>query len=105
MVNFLSLFCPKLQNFLKPIYDLTGKGRQFIWGEKQQPFEEIKRKLVKLPVIHLPDYKGRFCLYSDTSKFATGSALYKVQNGKPKLKPNVSKRLPEAAVNYPITEL
>ena len=34
MVNFLSLFCPELQKLLKPIYDLTRKGRQFIWGEE-----------------------------------------------------------------------
>ena len=47
MVNFLSMFCPELQKLLKPIYDLTRKGRQFIWGEQQQEaFEEIKR-LVK----------------------------------------------------------
>ena len=30
MVNFLSMFCPELQILLKPIYDLTRKGRQFI---------------------------------------------------------------------------
>ena len=30
MVNFVSIFCPKLQKLLKPIYDLTRKGRQFI---------------------------------------------------------------------------
>ena len=32
MVNFLSLFCPELQKLLETIYDLTRKGRQFIWG-------------------------------------------------------------------------
>ena len=36
MVNFLSIFCPELQKLLKPIYDLTRKARQFIWGEEQQ---------------------------------------------------------------------
>ena len=51
MVNFLSLFCPELQKLLKPIYDLTRKGKQFIWSEEQQQaFYEIKRRLVKLPV-------------------------------------------------------
>ena len=35
MVNFLSLFCLELQKLLKPIYNLTRKGRQFIWGEEQ----------------------------------------------------------------------
>ena len=36
MVNFLSLFCQELQKLLKPIYDLTRKGRQFILVEEQQ---------------------------------------------------------------------
>ena len=46
MVNFVSIFCPKLQKLLKPIYDLTRKGRQFIWGEEQQKaFDEIKHRL------------------------------------------------------------
>ena len=48
---------------------------------------------------------GKFHLYSDASKFATGSALYQIQNGKPKLIAYMSKRLPEAAKNYSITEL
>ena len=30
MVNFVSVFCPKLKKILKPIYDLTRKERQFI---------------------------------------------------------------------------
>ena len=48
MVNFLSMFCLELQRLLKPIYDLTRKGRQFIWGEEQQiAFEEIKHRLIK----------------------------------------------------------
>ena len=43
MVNFVSIFCPELQRLLKPIYDLTRKGRQFVWGKEQQDvFGEIK---------------------------------------------------------------
>ena len=34
MVNFVSIFCPELQGHLKPIYDLTQKGRHFIWREE-----------------------------------------------------------------------
>ena len=56
-------------------------------------------------MLHLPDSKGRFHLYSDISKFATGSALYQIQNGKPKFRAYPSKRLPETARNYSITEL
>ena len=53
----------------------------------------------------MPNKTGRFHLYSDTSKFATGSALYQIQNGKPKLTAYTRKRLPEAAKHYSITEL
>ena len=53
----------------------------------------------------MPDRRGRFLLYSDTSKHATGSALYQVQDGKPKLIAYANKKMPEAAKNYSITEL
>ena len=53
----------------------------------------------------MPNKTGRFHLYSDTSKFATGSALYQIQNDKPKLIAYASKRLLEAAKSYTITEL
>ena len=53
----------------------------------------------------MPKKIGRFHLYSDTSKFATGSTLYQIQNGKPKLIAYASKRLPKAAKSYSITEL
>ena len=53
----------------------------------------------------MPNTTGRFYLYSDMSKFATGSALYQIQNGQPKLIAYASKRLPEVGRNYSITEL
>ena len=73
--------------------------------EQQSAFDEIKNRLQKPPVLHPPDSKGRFHLCSDTSTYATGSALHQIQNGKPKLVAYSSKRLPDAAKNYFITEL
>ena len=106
MVNFVSIFCPELQKLLKPIYDLTRKSRLFIWGDEQQKaFEDIKSRLQNPPVLSMPDRKARSILYSDTIKLATGSAVYQVQDGKPKLIAYVTKRMPEAAKNYSITEL
>ena len=106
VVNFLSMFCPELQKLLKPIYDLTRKGRPFYCGKEQQDsFMEIKQRLMKPQVLHMPNKIERFHLYSDTSKYVTGSALYQIQGGRPKLIAYASKRLPEAAKNYSITEL
>ena len=69
MVNFLRIFCQDLQKLLKPSYDLMTKGRSFIWEPEQQvTFEEIKERLQKPPILHLPDNKARFHLYLDTSQ-------------------------------------
>ena len=71
-VNFLSMFCPELQKLMKPINDLTRKGRPFVWGkEHQYSFAEMKCRLIKPPVLHMPYTIGRFHLYSDTRVFAT----------------------------------
>ena len=53
----------------------------------------------------MPNCEGRFHLYSDTSKFAAGSTLYQIQNGKPKLIAHTSKTLPEAVRSSSMTEL
>ena len=56
-------------------------------------------------MLHMPDRQGRFHLYSNTSKFAAGSTLYQIEDGKLKLIAYASKRLPEAVRSYSITEL
>ena len=74
------MFFPELQKLLRLIYDLTRKGRQFIWGKEQQStFKEIKHKLIKPPILHMPNHEGRFHLYFNMSKFARGSALYQIR--------------------------
>ena len=105
-MNYLSIFCPHLQKLLAPIYDLTRKGRPFVWTDSHQHnFELIKKQLASAPVLSLPDGVGRYILYSDTSKTHTGSALWQVQHGCPRLIGYASKSLPSACVNYGITEL
>ena len=65
VVNYVSLFCPHLQSLLAPIYNLTRKGRPFVWTKiHQKNFEEIKKQMVSLPVLTLPTGTGRYILYS-----------------------------------------
>ena len=99
------MLCPELQKLLKAIYDLTRKGIQFIWGTEQQIALENKVQIIKTTCLAFTNSTGTFHLYSDTSKFALGSASYQIQNWKPKLIASTSKRLPEAARNYSITLL
>ena len=104
MVNHLSLFCKDLQKTLKPIYELTRKEMPFYWTEfHQKAFEQVKELLIKPPVLYLPRPGGRFILYCDTSKTHTGSSLWQMQDGNPRLLGYASKSLPDACKNYSIT--
>ena len=106
VVNYVSLFCKDLQRLLRPIVELTWKGRPFHWGpEQEKSFRQIKKQLQRPPVLHLPRADGRVILYSDTSREGTGSSLWQVQEGKPRLIGFVSKTLPEACQRYSVTEL
>ena len=106
VVNYLSLFCPDLQNLLKSIVELIRKGRPFIWGDAQKKaFRQVKLRLTNPPVLHLPKAEGRFILYSDTSIEGTGSSQWQIQEGKPRLIGYASKTLPEACSRYSVTEL
>ena len=76
VVNYLSLFFPDLQTLLKPIVELTCKGRPFIWEpEQDKAFKEVRNRLSSPPVLHLLCATGHFTLYSDTSIEGTGSSL------------------------------
>ncbi len=57
------------------------------------------------PLLYLPKSFGRFILYSDTSREHTGSSLWQIQEGKPRLLGYSSKTLPQACKNYSVTEL
>ena len=106
VVNYLSIFCRHLQKLLKPIYDLTKKGRPFVWQEEQQhAFDIIKEMMINPPVLYLPKPGGRFILYCDSSRTHTGSSLWQIQEGKPRLIGYASKSLPAPALNYSVTEL
>ena len=95
-----------LQKLLKPIVKLTRKGRPFIWGDAQKKaFREVQLRLTNPPVLHLPKAKGRLILYSDTSIEGTGSSLWQIQEGKPRLIGYASKTLPEVCSRYSVTEL
>ena len=64
-----------------------------------------KVQIIKTSSIAYAKQDREIHLYSDTSKYVTGSTLYQIQGSKPKLITYASKRLTEAAKNYSITEL
>ena len=77
MVNYLSMCLKGLQELLVPLYALFKKGAKCNWtNECQKALDTIKKMLIKPPVLVMPNLTGKFTLVYDTSKLATGAALY-----------------------------
>ena len=64
------------------LYALLKKDAKWNWTNKcQKALDTIKKMLIKPPVLVMPNLTGKFTLVSDTSKLATGAALYQEQQG------------------------
>ncbi|KAL8098573.1 hypothetical protein AgCh_031381 [Apium graveolens] len=65
-----------VQDFAKitaPLTRLTRKTEKFKWTEKcENSFQELKKRLVMVPVLALLDGKGDFVIYSDASHKGLG---------------------------------
>ncbi|PIK34594.1 putative enzymatic polyprotein [Apostichopus japonicus] len=105
-VNYVASFFPNIQALLRPLHHLSRKRKVFKWTEEHQcAFQSIKELLCNPPILHMPQKYGRFVLYSDTSRVATGSYLTQRVNGKENIIAYYSKILPPACQRYSVTEL
>ncbi|GJR73717.1 putative nucleotidyltransferase, ribonuclease H [Tanacetum coccineum] len=85
-----------------PLTQLMRKGEKFVWtDERQESFEELKRRLVSAPILTLPSGSGGFQIYSDASKKGLGYVL--MQHGK--VIAYASRQLKPYEVNYPTHDL
>ena len=106
MVNFLSSFLSNLRRLLIPIYDLQKKSKKFKWTEEvEKAFNDIKELLISPPVLKAPTPNGLFHLESDTSWEDVGGTLLQKQGNKWVVIGYHSKRFPQSAKNFDITEL
>ena len=105
-VNYVAGFFPNIQTILKPLHQLTRKKNKFKWtDEHETAFNKIRNLMTNPPVLNMPNSTGRFALYSDTSRTATGSYLTQNINGKERIIGYYSKVLPDACQRYSVTEL
>lgn len=79
MENFYQRHIPNMAAKACPLTDLTrhdkatGKPVPFMWSEEcQQVFKEIKKKLSSTSLLHPPDWKKPFYLWTDTSLLVLG---------------------------------
>ena len=80
-----------------PLTDLTKKGREWRWGDKEeQAFKTIKEHLLGNPILRAPDFEREFIVQTDFCRLAVAAILsqkddkdqeYVVQYASKKLNP------------------
>ena len=104
--QFSLFISTNLRTLLIPIYDLQKKSEKFKWTEEaEKAFNDIKELLISLPVLKAPTPDGLFHLESDTSWEGVGGTLLQKQGNEWVVIGYHSKRLPQSAKDFGITEL
>src|SRR5258707_4052976 len=79
-VNFYWKFIHDFSDIACPLYALTHKTQQWVWGSpEQEAFDALKKAVTSTPVLTFPSQSGRFHLKCDTSNFVTGAVLSQAQ--------------------------
>src|SRR6266446_2149189 len=79
-VNFYWKFIHDFSDIACPLYTLTCKTQQWVWGSpEQEAFDALKKAVTSAPVLTFPSQSGRFCLKCNTSNFVTRAVLSQAQ--------------------------
>src|SRR5260221_14574622 len=79
-VNFYQKFICNFSDIACPLYALTHKTQQWVWGSpEQEVFNALKKAITSAPILTFPSQSGCFCLECNASNFATGAVLSQAQ--------------------------
>jgi hypothetical protein len=77
--NFYRRFIKGFSDDAWPLFNLTGKGRPWVWTESEGTvFQAIKDAVTSKSVLILPDESRPYRLEADSSNFASGAVLLQV---------------------------
>jgi hypothetical protein len=102
LAGYYRRFIENFSKIAKPLTSLLEKGVDFSWtDERQNAFEELKKRLITAPVLTLPDQRKRFTVYCDASRDGLGCVL--MQEGR--VIAYASRQLRRHELNYPTHDL
>jgi hypothetical protein len=66
LAGYYRRFIEGFSKIAKPMTLLLEKGRKFKWDEKcQESFDQLKKRLISLPMLIMPDLQKGFDIYCD----------------------------------------
>ena len=106
-VGYYRKFIFNFAKMARPLYKLLKKGTDFEWNtEQENSFQELKDRLVKAPILIMPDFEKPFIIRTDASYDGIGGVLLqKEEDGKEKPIHFISRSLKPSEKNYSITDL
>ena len=106
MGSYYRRYVKNFASLVRPMVELTKKGKRFIWTEAcENSFESLKRSLVSTDVMGYPlDNAGSFILDVDSSDVGIGGILHQIQDERERVIAYASRALNKAEKNYCITE-
>ena len=106
MCSYYRRYVSDYANIVRPMVELTKKGKRFVLSEAcQHSFESIKKALVSADVIGYPlNEAGEFMLDVHAIDIGIGGILHQVQDGRESVIAYASRALDKAEKNYCITE-
>ena len=103
--NYYRRFVKDYSKIVKPLTDLTKKGKVFQWSKDcQEAFLEIKEVLTGADLMAYPMAEGEFILDTDACDVSIGCVLSQVQEGTEKVIAYSSRTLNRAERNYCVTD-
>ena len=107
LTSYYRQFIGKFAKIASPLHELTRKGMEWHWTDKQQEaFDMLKTRLIESPILAYPNFKRGFVLETDASVKGLGAVLSQGQEDQ-RLYPvaYASRALSAAEKNYSITKL
>ncbi len=97
---------PSFSMVAKPLHQLLRKDSEWHWGEPQEvAVQELKRLLLDMPGVALPDLNKEFTIQTDASGVGLGAVPLQDRDGLLTPVAFVSRGLTKAEANYSVPQL
>ena len=75
-ITYLSRFCPRLSEVVRPLRDLTHLNQEFLWADQHtEAFRQAKELVSQAPCLRYFDVNAPVVLQVDASEYSLGAAL------------------------------